>query len=96
MQPSCLALRACGVTMQYTHMMCNIDNAKLLQKVLEGDPAMTLIQLDVKEGNVNDIVNESIRSTYQVRHLYLSACHCLVTMLKQFVVAPSLLLCVMS
>lgn len=42
------------------------DHAKLLQKVLEGDPAMTLIQLDVKEGNVNDIVNESVRSTYQV------------------------------
>ncbi|DBA76239.1 TPA: hypothetical protein ACH3X1_009959 [Trebouxia sp. C0004] len=38
----------------------------LLQKVLEGDPAMTLIQLDVKRGNVSDIVNDSIRSSYQV------------------------------
>ncbi|DBB11361.1 TPA: hypothetical protein ACH3X3_006783 [Trebouxia sp. C0006] len=36
------------------------------KKVLEGDPAMTLIQLDVKRGNVNDIINDSIRSSYQV------------------------------
>ncbi len=28
---------------------------------------MILIQLDVKRGNVNDIVNDSIRSSYQVR-----------------------------
>lgn len=41
----------------------------MLQKVLEGDPAMMLVQLDVKEGSVNDIVNESVRSMYQVRHL---------------------------
>ena len=27
---------------------------------------MTLIQLDVKRGNVNDIINDSIRSSYQV------------------------------
>ncbi len=39
----------------------------LPQKVLEGDPAMTLIQLDVKRGDVNDIANDSIRSSYQVR-----------------------------
>lgn len=36
------------------------------QKVLEGDPAMILVQLDVKRGNVNDIVNDSIKSSYQV------------------------------
>ncbi|KAL0042930.1 hypothetical protein WJX79_004170 [Trebouxia sp. C0005] len=36
------------------------------KKVLEGDPAMTLIQLDVKRGDVNNIVNDSIRSSYQV------------------------------
>ena len=30
---------------------------------------MTLIQLDVKRGNVNDIVNDSVRSSYQVSHL---------------------------
>ena len=52
--------------------------------MLEGDPAMTLIQLDVKEGNVNDIVNESVRSTYQVRRLHLSdACHRFLLMLQQ-------------
>ena len=45
----------------------------LLQKVLEGDAAMTLIQLDVKRGNVNDIVNDSIRSTYQVRQANVHA-----------------------
>ena len=45
----------------------------LLQKVLEGDPAMTLIQLDVKRGNVNDIVNDSIRSSYQVRQASVHA-----------------------
>ena len=28
---------------------------------------MTLIQLDVKRGDVNGIVNDSIRSSYQVR-----------------------------
>ena len=39
----------------------------LQQKVLEGDSAAMLIQLDVKEGNVNDIVNESVCSSYQVR-----------------------------
>ena len=27
---------------------------------------MILVQLDVKRGNVNDIVNDSIRSSYQV------------------------------
>lgn len=45
---------------------------------------MTLIQLDVKEGNVNDIVNESIRSTYQVRHFHLSdACYSFLSTLQQ-------------
>ena len=45
----------------------------LLQKVLEGDPAMTLIQLDVKRGNVNDIVHDGIRSSYQVRQANVHA-----------------------
>ena len=63
----CVKHDTCSCTTSYAHCTCNHHN-KLLQKVLEGDPGMTLIQLDVKEGNVNDIVNESVRSTYQVRH----------------------------
>ncbi|DBA69139.1 TPA: hypothetical protein ACH3X2_013048 [Trebouxia sp. C0005] len=43
------------------------------KKVLEGDPAMTLIQLDVKRGDVNNIVNDSIRSSYQVRQAKVHA-----------------------
>ena len=86
MQPSCLRYMPVVLHCDVCTQCVRTDHANLLQKVLEGDPAMTLIQLDVKEGNVNDIVNESIRSTYQVRHLYLSdACHCFVTMLQQLI-----------
>ena len=34
---------------------------------------MTLIQLDVKRGDVNDIVNDSIRSSYQARRVNVHA-----------------------
>ena len=73
--------------------------------MLEGDPAMTLIQLDVKEGNVNDIVNESIRSTYQVGHLhlptisgYISGCisDCSVIMLQKPVMVSQFAVLCMS
>ena len=49
----------------------------MMQKVLEGDPEMKLIQLDAKRGNVNDIVNDSIRSSYQV-HM-----HCCIILFCQ-------------
>lgn len=70
----------------------------MLQKVLEADPATMLIQLDVKQGNVNEIVNESVRSTYQVRLLYLSfncpcshVCVCQPGMASQYAVVPNVL-----
>ena len=61
-----------GTRSHRPQVFSKLDQQAMLQKVLEGDPAMMLIQLDVKEGSVNDIVNESVRSTYQVRQLYLS------------------------
>ena len=51
----------------------------VLQKVLEGDPAAMLIQLNVKEGNVNDIVNEIVRSSYQVRWPVFACTHVCLT-----------------
>ena len=80
--------KVCKVVVQLLHdrgykvtaLSSNLEQQAMLQKMLEGDPAMMLIQLDVKEGSVNDIVNESVRSTYQVRQLYLSTeCSCSVS-----------------
>lgn len=38
-----------------------------VQKVVEQEPTATMLQLDAPRGNVNTVVNDSIRATYPVR-----------------------------
>ncbi len=72
-RPFCDRCSHCQAACSKLTALCTLTWVMLLQKVLEGDPAMTLIQLDVKRGNVNDIVNDSIRSTCQVRQANVHA-----------------------
>lgn len=39
---------------------CNV------QKVVDQEPAATMLQLDAVRGNVNTVVNDNIRTSYQV------------------------------